>query len=637
MQKVNGKNFHSCYGPLSNLEEKLNSERLNSEKPSSEKFGKDFYLKINKIYKNQNQEQIKTEIDAFLEILNLAKDSKILNLYCGDGRYSLDFAKRGYNIEGIDKYHNLIQKAKSQAKKENLNVRFKEGNLKKIKYHENTFDAVLILENSLSYEEDKVLEETLKEIFRILKPSGKLLIDVVDGNYIKENYKPRDWEWLDKKYFVCRERSLSQDGKKLISREVLAHAERGVVSDKIFTQTLYTEESLAKLLESCGFSDVKFYHEFFSKLQSQNNGIEKRIIATAIAKKEGKPTIPKTKKLEKKKVVVILGDPRKPDPLKPNNVFDEDDFYTIEQLKNALKELKEYDFEYLDNHDNLVNELLKLKPKIDFVFNLCDEGYNNDPKKEAHIPTILDILSIPYTGAPPSCLINCYDKSLVRGIAKEMKIPVPSAVLIKSKDSVYNLNFSFPAIVKPVFGDSSFGITMKSVANNIEELINAVDELREKFNYEGPILIEEFLTGKDLTVGIIGNPPEDYEVLPITEEDYSCLPPGFPRICGYEAKWLSNSPYWNIKSIPANLPEDVEKFIIDCCLNLFKRFECRDYARFDWRLDSEGNPKLLEVNPNPGWCWDGHLAKMAKIAGISYSEMLGKILKAAEKRINGKS
>ncbi|MBY8989016.1 MAG: D-alanine--D-alanine ligase, partial [Candidatus Lokiarchaeota archaeon] len=69
-------------------------------------------------------------------------------------------------------------------------------------------------------------------------------------------------------------------------------------------------------------------------------------------------------------------------------------------------------------------------------------------------------------------------------------------------------------------------------------------------------------------------------------------------------------------------------------LKLFERLECRDYVRFDWRLDAQGNPKLLEVNPNPGWCWDGHLAKMAKYAGIEYKEMINKILNSAEIRFN---
>jgi D-alanine-D-alanine ligase len=121
--------------------------------------------------------------------------------------------------------------------------------------------------------------------------------------------------------------------------------------------------------------------------------------------------------------------------------------------------------------------------------------------------------------------------------------------------------------------------------------------------------------------------------LPIIEEDYSLLPADLPRICGYEAKWLPDSPYWNVRSAPANLPDDMEKFVIECCLKLFERLECRDYCRFDWRVSAKGEPKILEVNPNPGWCWDGHLAKMAKVGGMSYPQMLGAVLTAAEERL----
>jgi D-alanine-D-alanine ligase len=197
--------------------------------------------------------------------------------------------------------------------------------------------------------------------------------------------------------------------------------------------------------------------------------------------------------------------------------------------------------------------------------------------------------------------------------------------------------FPFPVIVKPNFGDSSFGITQRSVANTLEELLNAISEIREKFGYEKPILVEEFLTGKDLSLGLIGNPPSSYTVLPITEEDYSAVPSHLPRICGYEAKWLPDSPYWNIKSIPAGLSDEAEKTVVECSLKLFERLECRDYARIDWRLSAAGEPKMLEVNPNPGWCWDGHLCKMAKWAGMTYTEMLEAILKAAEQRLGLKS
>jgi D-alanine-D-alanine ligase len=165
----------------------------------------------------------------------------------------------------------------------------------------------------------------------------------------------------------------------------------------------------------------------------------------------------------------------------------------------------------------------------------------------------------------------------------------------------------------------------------MEELLEILAETHEIIGEDKPALLEEFLPGKDLSIGIIGNPPA-CNVLPITEEDYSAVPTGLPRICGYEAKWFSDSPYWKIKSVPADLPEDTRNEIVRCSLALFNRLGCRDYARLDWRLDAKGRPKLLEVNPNPGWCWDGHLAKMAAHAGISYSGMLAAILEAAKER-----
>lgn len=592
------------------------------------------YLKTDADVVN-DPEITKREVDLFSKILKLTPKDKILDLCCGQGRHSLELARRGFqNIEGLDRSHYLIQKAKAQAKKENLNVKFREGDARKLPYPPDSFDVVMILGNSFGYFES--IQDDLRvlgEVFRVLKPWGRILIDVADGDYLRENFQPRSWEWIDKKHFVCRERYLSLDKQRLISREIVTHTEKGVIVDQFYAERLYSKETLTELLRTAGFSDIVFHGEITAESKrAQDLGMmERRIIVTAVAKKEWSEKRRKERRV--KNVAVILGDPRKPDPLKPCGIFDDDDLYTIDQLKSALRELKEYNFIYLNNHDTLISDLLKLKGKIDIVFNLCDEGYFNDPRKELHVPALLEILGIPYTGSPPQCLAYCYDKSLVRGIAKEIGIPVPEAVFIKPGDEIFELPFSFPVIVKPNFGDSSFGITHKSVANNPEELMNAVSEIRERFGYEKSVLIEEFLTGKDLTVGIIGNPPESYTVLPITEEDYSSLPPELPRICGYEAKWLPDSPYWNLRSIPANLPEEVEKFIIECCVKLFERLECRDYCRFDWRLDTKGNPKLLEVNPNPGWCWDGHLAKMAAIAGISYPEMLKMILDSALKRI----
>jgi D-alanine-D-alanine ligase len=578
------------------------------------------------------------EVDVFCGILNMTSADKILDLCCGQGRVSLELARRGFsNVEGVDRSHYLIQRGKTQAKKEGLSIKFREGDARKLRYSSDTFDVVMILGNSFGYFE--TVEDDMrvvKEVFRVLKPWGKVLIDVTDGEYLKRKFQPRSWEWIDKKFFVCRERSLSLDKQRLISREVVTHVEKGVVADQFYAERLYTKKSISELLEKAGFADVTVHGQIASdSTRNQDLGMmERRIIVTSVVRKDWTP---RKGKKEYKNVTVLFGDPRKPDALKPLCVFDDDDFYTIDQLKDALRELDGYRYTYLNNHDTLFNDLVKLGTKTDFVMNLCDEGYNNDPRKELHVPALLETLNIPYTGGGPQCLAFCYDKSLVRGIAKEMEIPVPEAFFIKPEDSTFELPFAFPVIVKPNFGDSSFGITQRSVAYSIEQLVNAISEIREKFGYEKPVLVEEFLTGIDFTVGIIGNPPESYTVLPIIQEDYSALPPELPRICGYEAKWMPDSPYWQIKSVPANLPDDVEKVVVECCLKLFERLECRDYSRFDWRIDAQGDPKILEVNPNPGWCWDGHLAKMSKIAGLSYSQMLGEILRAAEERLSAQT
>lgn len=336
-----------------------------------------------------------------------------------------------------------------------------------------------------------------------------------------------------------------------------------------------------------------------------------------------------------KKITVILGDPNKQDLMKPSAIFDEDDFNTIDQLKLALEELQpEYEFTYLSDHETLLKDLHKIRGKALFVLNLCDEGWNNIPTQELHIPAILEMLGIPYTGAGPQCLASCYDKSLVRGCAHEMGVPVPNGYFIAPEANVFKLPIKFPVIVKPNFGDSSLGILTTSVAHSYDELLSGISTIREKTGYDKPLLVEEFLEGAEVTIGIIGNPSTSYSILPILEEDYSALPEGLPKICGYDAKWNLESPYYqHLKSIRAQLPEGTENLIVYSSRRLFQRLQCRDYARFDWRFDNHGNPKLLEVNPNPGWCWDGHLAKMSGIAGLSYSNMLRMILQAAEDRL----
>jgi D-alanine-D-alanine ligase len=116
--------------------------------------------------------------------------------------------------------------------------------------------------------------------------------------------------------------------------------------------------------------------------------------------------------------------------------------------------------------------------------------------------------------------------------------------------------------------------------------------------------------------------------------DYSKLARGLPPILSYESKWLPDSPYWNqITYKEAALDDNRLRTLLDHSNTLFERLGCRDYARFDFRADSAGEIKLLEVNPNPGWCWDGKVNIMAGFEGLRYSDLLRLIIEAAQERI----
>ena len=576
------------------------------------------------------------EIDAFLAMLEATPESRILDLCCGQGRHTLELARRGFkHLTGVDRSHYLIARAKRVFRQQGFQAVLREGDARKLRFPSDSFDIVYIAGNSFGYFEtidDDIA--VLREIRRLLKPGGQLLIDFTDGDYLRENFESRSWEWIDKNYFVCRERSLSKSRDRLISREVITHTSKGVVADQFYAERLYNEQELRELLESTGFRpDRSGRLSTLSKRNQDLGMMAQRIVLTARSDKAEPTAVSEKKRV--RNVVVALGDHRRIDSVKPGGKFDKDDFHTITELKKALGGLDEYEFSFLDDHASLIERLTKSAKNTDFVLNLCDEGFNNEATKELHVPALLELLGIRYTGGDPQCLAYCYDKSLVRGIASELDVPVPAAFTVMPEDTAFiSLPLAFPLIVKPNFGDSSVGITVDSVCYDVNQLEQAITHVRQIVGFDEPVLVEQFLTGKDISVGIIGNPPDNYQVLPIIEEDYSAIPEGMPRICGYEAKWDESSIYFTgIKSVVAELPNETTGFLTASCLKLFERLGCRDYARFDWRLDANNTPRLLEVNPNPGWCWDGHLARMAAFGGIDYRAMLKEILRACEDRL----
>jgi D-alanine-D-alanine ligase len=147
------------------------------------------------------------------------------------------------------------------------------------------------------------------------------------------------------------------------------------------------------------------------------------------------------------------------------------------------------------------------------------------------------------------------------------------------------------------------------------------------------VLVQEYLPGPEYGVGLIGNPEHELVALPALEVDFSHLPFGLDPILSFESKALPDSPYWtDIKFRRAEADPTILDEIADHAKRLFARLGCRDYARFDFRCAADGRPRLMEVNPNPAWAYDGKLAFMAGFAGIAYPAMLEMILDAALRR-----
>jgi D-alanine-D-alanine ligase len=581
----------------------------------------------------ENIENTRREVDFIISAAAIQPYSAILDLCCGQGRHCLELARRGFkNVTGVDRSRYLVRLARKRAQTESLQVVFKEGDARNPRLPENSFDCVAIMGNSFGYFSNKQDDQkVLTAVGKILRPSGQLVLDITDGAHMAEHFERRSWEWIDEHHFVCRERSISQDGERLISREVIVHDEMGVIADQFYAERLYTRDGITRLLEKTGFRNVRHHgHAEAHSDRDQDLGMmARRILLTADA-----PHLPARKargKLQQLEVTVILGDPRLPDAVKRGGTFNPEDLDTVRRLKDALSELPSYKFRYLDNHATLERDLAELR--TDFVFNLCDEGFNNDPFKELHVPAMLDVLGIPYTGAAAAALAACYDKGLVRAVAQSLDVPVPLETYVRPGDQGATLPSVFPALLKPNFGDSSQGITRDAVVTNERALLDYLEKLRAEFPRR-PILVQEYLTGPEYSVSLIGNPDQGLRGLPVLEVDYSRLDPSLPRILGYESKWEPDSSYWTqIRYEDANLPDHILSQLVEHSARLFERLGCRDYARFDYRADARGEIKLLEVNPNPGWCWDGKLNIMAGFQGMRYSELLGQILAAAEERL----
>jgi len=301
---------------------------------------------------------------------------------------------------------------------------------------------------------------------------------------------------------------------------------------------------------------------------------------------------------------------------------------TIEAIGKALGE--RHEVFPIEADEDAYLRLKELKP--DLVFNIAEGLFG--PSRESHIPTICEILEIPYTGSDPLTLGICLDKSRAKEILAYHRIPTPPFFVVE-KGSSLPKRVRLPAIVKPLYEGSSKGIKNNSVVRSRRELESRVREIQER--YAQPVIVEKFLSGREFTVGVLGNPPRR-EILPIVEIDHSQLPAEANPIYSYEAKWIWDRPEkpLAIFQCPADLEDELKERIEGVVKETCDVLRIRDWCRIDLRLDDRGEPNILEVNPLPGILPNPEdnscLPKAARAAGYSYSALLHRVVDEAAAR-----
>lgn len=283
---------------------------------------------------------------------------------------------------------------------------------------------------------------------------------------------------------------------------------------------------------------------------------------------------------------------------------------------------------------NIEDRLSKLESVLkrerpDAVFNLI-EHFDDDPKKEFLVAGLYELYGIPYTGARPFTLALCQRKGDTKQLLLAHGVPTPRFRLLSGPHIPRRHGLHYPLIVKPAREDASVGVDKQAVVYDLEQLLNRIEEVFKEFG--PPILVEEFIEGRELHVSILGNDPP--EALPILEYDFSELPPEHPPIISYEAKWDPlKEEYHRIHSVcPAKLSKTIQRRVIERSLQAYKITNCRDYARIDLRLSKDNKVYVLEVNPNPDLTEGVSFMECAEKAGMSFSKTLRKIVEFALRR-----
>lgn len=310
---------------------------------------------------------------------------------------------------------------------------------------------------------------------------------------------------------------------------------------------------------------------------------------------------------------------------RPEDALEEyDSLETVDAIVRAIEDQNHSVVKLGGGREFLSNILAH---EVDLVFNIA-EGLGNYRSREAQVPSVLEMLGVPYSGSDPLCLAVSLEKPLTKKLVASSGVATPRWQVVDDIRQLKEVEwgqFPLPVFAKPAHEGSSKGIRVTSRLRSTPQIVEAVTGLLEY--YKQPVMVEEFIDGDEVTVGLVGNSPPEVlgimRVVPRKKTDH------FVYSLEVKRDWESLLIY----ECPALLGKSVLQDIADSSLRAFEALGCRDFARMDFRVSPEGTPYFLEVNPLPGLNpKSGDLPIMAGKMGWSYEALISAILNAALQR-----
>jgi len=320
---------------------------------------------------------------------------------------------------------------------------------------------------------------------------------------------------------------------------------------------------------------------------------------------------------------------KKKDETKPADYFSEFDSQdTVSAIIGALKN-KGHNVEAIDaEYPHLFSYFRK--NRVDLVFNIAEGKCGKF--RESEVPAVLDYLNIPYTGSNTFSMALALNKALTKKLLKADNIPTPRFQVFVKGNEKLDPDLKFPLIVKPNREGSAKGIDASNVVNSKEALFAKATDIINIYKQE--VIAEEFIDGKELTVGILENGKTT--ILPILEIDFSgCKKSGEYFYSWRMKEYQGNTDLGLIPTFhcPARLDKNTEALVKEVALRTHKAVGCFDISRTDIRLSSDNIPYVLEINPLPGLNpSESNFPIMAYAAGMKYEDLIEAILISALER-----